>query len=48
MKPKTDRNHEISDPSIRSGLGCSKLTKSLINETLKFEMLISEIQQYFC
>ena len=29
------------------GPGCSKLTTSLINETLKFQMLISQICQYF-
>ena len=26
-----------------SGLGCSKLTMSLVNNSLKFQMLISEI-----
>ena len=31
----------------RSGHGCSKLTTSLVNETLKFQMLISQICQYF-
>ena len=30
-----------------SGPGCSKLTTSLVNETLKFQMLISQIRQYF-
>ena len=29
------------------GPGCSKLTTSLVNETLKFQTLISEICQYF-
>ena len=31
----------------RPGPGCSKLTTSLVNETLKFQMLISQICQYF-
>ena len=30
-----------------SGPGCSKLTTSLGNETLKFQTLISNIHQYF-
>ena len=30
-----------------SGPGCSKLTTSLVNETLKFQTLISHICQYF-
>ena len=30
-----------------SGSGCSKLTMSLVNVSLKFQMLISEICQYF-
>ena len=30
-----------------SGPGCSKLTISLVNVSLKFQMLISEICQYF-
>ena len=30
----------------RSGPGCSKLTTSLVNVSLKFQMLISEICQY--
>ena len=29
------------------GAGCSKLTTSLVNVSLKFQMLISEICQYF-
>ena len=28
--------------------GCSKLTTSLVNVSLKFQTLISEIRQYFC
>ena len=31
----------------RSGPGCSKLATSLVNVSLKFKMLISEICQYF-
>ena len=34
--------------SERSGPGCSKLTTSLVNETLKFQTLISQICHYFC
>ena len=30
-----------------SGPGCSKLTTSLVNKTLKFQTLISPISQYF-
>ena len=30
-----------------AGPGCSKLTTSLVNETLKFQTLISQIFQYF-
>ena len=30
------------------GPGCSKLTTLLVNVSLKFQMLISEICQYFC
>ena len=30
-----------------SGPGCSKLTTLLVNVSLKFQMLISEICQYF-
>ena len=33
--------------SYRSGPGCSKLTMSLVNVSLKFQMLISQIHQYF-
>ena len=32
---------------LRSGPGCSKLTTSLVNVSLKFQTLISEICQYF-
>ena len=34
-------------PKKRSGPGCSKLTTSLVNISLKFQTLISEICQYF-
>ena len=29
------------------GAGCSKLTTALVNVSLKFQMLISQIRQYF-
>ena len=29
------------------GAGCSELTTSLVNETLKFQTLISQLCQYF-
>ena len=32
---------------IQSGPGCSKLTLSVVNVSLKFQNLISEICQYF-
>ena len=32
---------------MQSGPGCSKLTTSFVNETLKFQMLISQICQYY-
>ena len=31
----------------RSGPSCSKLTTSLVNVSLKFQMLLSEICQYY-
>ena len=31
----------------RTGPGCSKLTASLVNDSLKFQTLISQICQYF-
>ena len=34
-------------PRSKIGPGCSKLTTSLFNEPLKFQMLISQIGQYF-
>ena len=33
---------------LTSGPGCSKLTTSLVDVSLKFQTLISEICQYFC
>ena len=32
---------------INPGTGCAKLTMSLVNVSLKFQTLISEIRQYF-
>ena len=32
---------------MHAGSGCSKLTTSLVNVSLKFQMLLSEICQYF-
>ena len=32
---------------LRAGPGCSKLTTSLVNVSLKFQTLISQICQYF-
>ena len=34
--------------SERPGPGCSKVTATLVDEALKFQMLISQICQYFC
>ena len=31
-----------------AGPGCSKLMTSLVNVSLKFQMLISQIHLYFC
>ena len=30
------------------GPGCSKLTTSLVNVSLKFQTVISQISEYFC
>ena len=38
---------ELLGPAVQSGPGCSKLTTSLVNISLKFHMLISKICQYF-
>ena len=44
----TERNSSVSFlKNIHVGPGCSKLTTSLVNETLKFQTLISQICQYF-
>ena len=32
---------------LKAGPGCSKLTKSLVNETLKFQTAVSQICPYF-
>ena len=37
----------FQNPLKSPGPGCSKLTTSLVNVSLKFQMLISEICQYF-
>ena len=37
----------INPPFRRSGPGCSKLTTSLVNVSLKFPTLISNTCQYF-
>ena len=37
----------MGKPHLIPGPGCSKLTTSLVNEMLKFQMLISQICQYF-
>ena len=39
---------EIFVHGQRTEPSCSKLTTSLVNVSLKFQMLISEICQYFC
>ena len=41
-------NSKDTDHTTPSGPGCSKLTTSLVNVSLKFQTLISEISQYFC
>ena len=33
--------------NTQTGLSCSKLTTSLVNVSLKFQMLVSQICQYF-
>ena len=44
---KTDKvAYAPNKDSIQPGPGCSKLTMSLVNVSLKFQMLISEICQY--
>ena len=39
--------YKLQHKSLTSGPGCSKLTTSLVNISLKFQMLISQICQYF-
>ena len=41
------RSQTASSAYDRSGPGCSKLTTSLVNVSLKFQMLISQKHQYF-
>ena len=41
-------NESISSNTWRPGPGCSKLTTSLVNVSLKFQTLITSIRQYFC
>ena len=40
-------NNKNKNLASQTGNGCSKLTTSLVNETLKFQLLISQICQYF-
>ena len=39
--------HVSSCALVTSGPGCSKLTTSLVNSSLKFQTVISQICQYF-
>ena len=39
--------YDQSFVSYNTGPGCSKLTTLLVNVSLKFQMLISQIHQYF-
>ena len=39
--------HHVMELHCFSGPGCSNLTMSLINVSLKFQTLISEIRHYF-
>ena len=46
--PKTTSSHATSMTSKQtSGPSCSKLTTSLVNVSLKFQIIISQICQYF-
>ena len=48
VRNSTGSTHcKLNEPNKRSGLGCSKLTMSLVNISLKFQMLISIICHYF-
>ena len=40
-------NWKISETFVLSGPSCSKLTTSLVNDSLNFRKLISQICQYF-
>ena len=42
----TDSNLHLQKHDTQPGPGCSKLTTSLVNVTLKFQTLISQICQY--
>ena len=39
--------HRLTSASAQSGAGCSKLTTSLVNVSLKFKTLILQIHCYF-
>ena len=41
------RGPDCRDKEKKTGPGCSKLTTSLVNDSLKFQTLISQICQYF-
>ena len=47
VKALNEKNINISNEIIFSGPSCSKLTTSLVNVSLKFQTLISQIHQYF-
>ena len=47
LHPKSSFGNQTKQCMPRSGPGCSKLTTSLVNEILKFQMLISQTCQYF-
>ena len=50
MANNVDTDKTASSPQAfckQSGPSCSKLTTSLVNETLKFQTLIFQICQYF-
>ena len=47
-KPYLDDYTEILNEDTTPGPGCSKLTTSLVNGTLKIRMLISQYANIFC
>ena len=47
IKDADEMANSVDCPDQQSGPGCSKLTMSLVNVSLKFQTLISEIIQYF-